>query len=405
MADSPRLPLDYQADRDALAQRQALQQALMQRAMTPQGGQMVGPNFANPGMAASIGAPIIQALLAAKMGRDNRNAAGELAEKYKNQMNRLTPKDILSIPGASLDSRRKAAMDPSGDLAGLAPDQREHIVNGQVVTTTPGQPAAAVGDFRDKLGPVQTVARNPDGTPIQAQVTEGTGENKYTPSGGVRVNIDTAQKAGDKFGTELAGKRAEILSKSYDNAMAAKKALAAMDEAKRDLGNGIKSGITSHIDLALAKTAQALGMKADPTVVNTESFRSNMARETLNLVKNLGAGTGISNADRDFAEKAAGGDIMMDNQSMLRLANIAAAASGNVLAEHQRLVESNADATGALPQDLATFHVPWSINAGKEIPGNVTYNPATKHFETIPSGSGGVGVPPGKGKKPSVSNW
>lgn len=393
MTDSAKLPLDYRLEHEQLQQRQALAQALMQRALTPAQGQMIGPHYASAGPVASIGAPIVSALLARGAMDRNRTDARELAERFKGVQNRMTPKEIMSIPGASLDSRRQAAMagDGQGDLSLLSPDQREHVVNGQIVTTTPGAKPAIAMDARDRFNPVGPIGTGENGTPIYGQTEKETGKAAFAPKG-VAVNVNTTQKAGDKFATELAGKRADILTKSYDNAIAAKKAYEAMSEATHDLEAGIKSGITANINLGLAKIGKSLGLSDDPTIASTEAYRSNMARETLNLVKNLGAGTGISNADREFAEKAAGGDITLDDRTMLRLLNVAAAASGNVLVEHQRLLQSNADASGALPQDLETFNVPWQIKANNS-GGGLSFDERGRRFtaNTPPEGTGGQG--------------
>lgn len=393
---NPKLPIGLQLEMQQLQQKQALANALMTRSLTPVQGQMVGPHYASGGALSSIGGPVIEALMAKKMMDRNAELSSGIADKYRGQENRMTPKDIFAVPGASLESRRQAALanNGEGDTSLLTPDQREHVVNGQVVTSTPGQPTQAVGDFRDRFGNLQTVGKNPDGTPIQAQINPATNENKYSPSGGVKVNIDTTQKAGDKFATELAGKRADVLAKSYDNAVAAGKAYDAVTEAKKDLDAGMMSGSTANFALGVTKFAKALGLPADPAIVNTEAFRSNMARETLNLVKNLGAGTGISNADRDFAEKAAGGDITLDNGSIYRLMSIAAAASGNVLVQHDRLLQSNQGATGSIPADLETFKVPWTIATSKSgTPGGLHFDENQMRFGTNQVTSAGAAAP------------
>lgn len=276
----------------------------------------------------------------------------------------LTPKDLLGLSGFDPKSRLLAAM--GGGLGVLAPEKKEHVVNGQIVVGTPDSGYSPVVDVRDKFGDVGVIGQGDDGKPIYGQKNTSTGEAKFAPKG-VQVNVDTVQKAGDKFATELAGKRADLLAKSYDNATAASKAIDAIENAENDVSAGIKSGATGQVALGIAKFAKSLGLDADPQIANTEAFRANMARETLNLVKGLGAGTGISNADREFAEKASGGSILLDDQAIVRLMNIAKAAAGNVMLSHNRLLSAQQGATGTLPQDLETFRVPFTMKGNDQL--------------------------------------
>lgn len=315
----------------------------------------------------------------------------------------LTPKDLLGLSGFDPKSRLLAAM--GGGLPVLQPERKEHVVNGQIVVGTPDSGYAPVVDARDKFGQVGVIGQGDDGKPIYGQLNSGTGEAKFAPKG-VQVNVDTAQKAGDKFATELAGKRADLLAKSYDNATAASKAIDAIENAENDVSAGIKSGATGQVALGVAKFAKSLGLDADPQIANTEAFRANMARETLNLVKGLGAGTGISNADREFAEKASGGSILLDDQAIVRLMNIAKAAAGNVMLAHTRLLSAQQGATGTLPQDLETFRVPFTMKGNDQL----VFDEGSKKFIVKPPAQlPKPAIPPAPGKTApgtiSVQEW
>jgi hypothetical protein len=65
-----------------------------------------------------------------------------------------------------------------------------------------------------------------------------------------------------------------------------------------------------------------------------------MAPLILDLVKGLGAGTGISNADRDFARDAAGGRISLDGESIARLMDITERMARERLVRINKKVES-----------------------------------------------------------------
>jgi len=424
------LPFDLQTDQDAIARKQQIAQALLGQMMQMPQGQMVSGHFVAPNPLQYL-AQAAGTYLGGKMVDQADDAKRELTGKYNNALaaglqkyfdtrdgkpgtpmgpptedgqmgaptgaqaadprhaaiealtsgigplqqlgqmdlqqigkSALTPKDLLGLSGFDPKSRLLAAM--GGGLPVLQPERKEHVVNGQIVVGTPDDGYKPVADVRDKFGDVGVIGQGEDGKPIYGQKNTSTGEAKFAPKG-VQVNVDTVQKAGDKFATELAGKRADLLAKSYDNATAASKAIDAIENAENDVNAGIKSGASGQVALGVAKFAKSLGLDADPQIANTEAFRANMARETLNLVKGLGAGTGISNADREFAEKASGGSILLDDQSIVRLMNIAKAAAGNVMLSHGRLLQAQQGATGTLPQDLETFKVPFTMRGNDQL--------------------------------------
>lgn len=278
----------------------------------------------------------------------------------------LSKKDLLSLSDFDAKSRIAAAM--AGDESLLAPAIKEHVVNNQIVAGTPGDPASykPIGDFRDRFDPVGQVATGADNRPIFGQAERGTGKVSFAPAG-TSVNVDTGVKGGQAFAKQIGEKRADLLTKSYEKAQTASESLQSLNAAAEDFAAGIKSGAPAQIALGLAKWGKALGIEADPSIANTEAFRANMAQQVLSSVKALGSGTGISNADRDYAEKAAGGAITLDDQAMYRLMNIARASAANSLISHHALLERNMNASGAVPEDLETFRVPFSIPVGDDL--------------------------------------
>jgi hypothetical protein len=114
----------------------------------------------------------------------------------------------------------------------------------------------------------------------------------------------------------------EAVAARSDDARAAAAALPAFANARAAIDSGnIILGAGADLRLGMQKVGALLGL--DPSAAeNTETFRSAIAPVVLAAVKGLGAGTGISNADRDFAEKAAGGNITLEPNSIRRLLDI-----------------------------------------------------------------------------------
>lgn len=101
------------------------------------------------------------------------------------------------------------------------------------------------------------------------------------------------------------------------------KSLTNFDSALAQLDKGIVSG-------SIASTPELMGRKVladmfgvpDSEIANTETFQAQMKANVLPLVKQLGTGNSISNADREFVEKAIGGDITLDEKSARRIITI-----------------------------------------------------------------------------------
>lgn len=136
-----------------------------------------------------------------------------------------------------------------------------------------------------------------------------------------------------------------ITDKVFEEAKAAETAantIRTVQNARSQFDQGIVSGIQAPVELQVRKVLTAFG-NVDPKVSNTEAFQATMAPLILELVQGLGAGTGISNADRDFARDAAGGRISLDNESIARLMDITERMAREKLVRLNKKVESALD--------------------------------------------------------------
>lgn len=106
-----------------------------------------------------------------------------------------------------------------------------------------------------------------------------------------------------------------------------------------DKGGGIVAGAGANERLQLQKIGSLFGVANPDAIVNTETFRTQIKPIVLSTVKGLGAGSGISNADREFAEKAAGGDITLDENTIRRVLEITERAGRAKIQRHNALGE------------------------------------------------------------------
>lgn len=284
--------------------------------------------------------------------------------------NTLSPKDILGAGGADLRSRIAAVL-AGGDVSKLQPQPEVKESGGRFYSITPGEQAKDVGG--SSFSPLQTLGYDDQGRPIQGQVRSGSGEAKFAPRGGTTVNVNPGEKQFDKTSGE---QRAKMLGESYGKAQKAVENIDTLKQVQTALESGIKSGFGADAKLAVAKAGRALGLSDDPSIVNTEQYRAQMANQVFAIIKNLGAGTGISDADRAYAEKAAGGQITLDDRTMARLVQVARQASMNAVLQHEDLLGRNRGA--ADPQELAAYELPFEFAAP-----DMTYDEKNRRF-TLP---------------------
>lgn len=298
--------------------------------------------------------------------------------------NALTPKDVMGFSGMDPQTKILAAQLVSAGipetqvLGMLRPELKEHVVNGQILRATDAGGYGTVADARDQYGNVGPVAQGPNG-PIYGQANRGTGEVKFAPAG-TNVNVNTAQRAGEKFAGALAEKRVDMLAKSFESAQNAGKSLQALDMSKQQLDAGIKSGSLAKIDLALGKLGETFGVQRDPTNSNTEAYMAAIAQQVAQFVKNFGAGTGISNTDLEFALRSMGGDVGTSAAALQQILQMAKVGATNVLFSHQRLYDAQKGATGTIPEDLRSFEVPFGV---KDPNGEMRYNPGMDRMDYV----------------------
>lgn len=144
---------------------------------------------------------------------------------------------------------------------------------------------------------------------------------EVTHAPGTTVNVSTEKKYGERFGGLIADRDAGKL----DAAESAPRVIENADRIMDILATGkVFTGTGANVRLQIAKALNLAGGTDTERIANTEVLISSLANSTLGAIKssNLGAGQGFTNADRDFLEKAASGQITYDSTSLRRLAEL-----------------------------------------------------------------------------------
>jgi hypothetical protein len=159
---------------------------------------------------------------------------------------------------------------------------------------------------------------------------------------------------GSEFYKYLGKNEAEQFAKDTDAARGLVKSLRSQKDSIGLLDEGIISGFGANVILGVGKMLESAGMYSGDTLARTEAYYANQAKQVAEIIKAFGSGTGLSDADRKYAEKASAGEITMTEDSLRRIIDINNKASRNALIDYNKRakqVEDKAPA-GVLPYSL-----------------------------------------------------
>lgn len=300
MADSlNKVPLDYRLEHEQLAQRQALAQALMGQVFQPRTGQMIGPNYASPGNAASFGAPIIQALLAKKMMDQNAETAGTLAEKYKGAIAGADPEKFgHKFETVMKDGRPVSVM--VGDRGTLKPvDQYDAATEkklspvGTVYDPLTAQPGTQLGE---KFGPTQMV----NGEAVQFEGTTNKAHQVAARPTQVSVRQSSVNKGEDSFMKGVGEDAAKLVGDARRAKFMGQQTLNIADKLEALDKKGVFSGPTANVATTLSSLADTLGVPVDRSKLGTsQEYTSLLAKQVSDVLTNGSVGRSMTDADRE----------------------------------------------------------------------------------------------------------
>jgi hypothetical protein len=222
---------------------------------------------------------------------------------------------LLAIPV----EQRQAFLASQGASAG---ELKPHFVNQENVMVN-GVPTTRVIQMPAFGGTAATVAGS-------------TGATYNKPAASTVVNVNNAQEK--EFEKELGKGQAKTVFENKTKAEDAAQMLATNQVAKTLLDKGMLTGVGAEFFTKLNQGLSQAGIDfgyAD-AARNSQAYGGLMAKNTATIIKQFGAGTGLSDADRDYALKAAAGDITMDENAIRKLININSRAAQNVINKHNK---------------------------------------------------------------------
>lgn len=183
----------------------------------------------------------------------------------------------------------------------------------------------------------------------------------------------------------------DAMNESATSARAAVTGYRGLLEAKQAVDSGIISGFGADQRLGLQRLAAAIGVADTSVIENTETFRAAIAPQVAAVMKATVGSTQISNADREFAERAAGGSIQLDANTIKRLINIMEKAARATVEGHMERLNRVYPDPAQYPRERALFEVqlpsatanePSSAPAAAPPPGP-TPTPTTNLYPTF----------------------
>jgi hypothetical protein len=197
-----------------------------------------------------------------------------------------------------------------------------------------------------------------NGTPIMLAVKSEEGMDdivvdaltqKPAPAGttinknGTSVEVNLNQEGRSAFIEQLGEKRANSLIDQFEDAKAASLKSDVIDTQWNTIsqGAGILTGTGAEIKLGAWKLLKAVGLisgEGEQLISNTETFIANAGNLVAEVITAFGAGTGLSDADREFAKGIVGGTITLDGESLKRLIKLQARATRKKIQEHNKQI-------------------------------------------------------------------
>jgi hypothetical protein len=295
----------------------------------------------------------------------------EQAERTVQQLLAIPPADraqILAQSGASAADLRPQPVAPGSSL----------VQGGKAVFTAPFAPEKPpaptnLAKLQDEL------AALPPGDPRRAQY-EALIRKEITPVAGTTIKLPPQENA---FESGLGKGQSERILANQVAAQDAAEILRTNQVGRDLLKAGAITGTGADFLVGFNNALKQVGIDfgyAD-AAANSQAYVATLGANVGRIIKQFGAGTGLSDADRDFAEKIAGGKIALTETALRKILDINDRASNRVIDLHNKNV-SGIKTNIPLTVEKPVFQRP-APSAANQIPGNAPAPAAAPAARTV----------------------
>lgn len=363
------LPPDLAAQQSGIDRKRALAQAMLQRGLTPQQGQMVSGHFVAPGLLGAL-SQAAQAFGGMAMEKDLDQQQAGIGEAYNKRLSEGLDKFLRTrdgAPGETMTDQQAADLMQNDTAPTLAEPVKADPRRAVLEAMTSGmQPLQQIGQM-ELQAMLRPKGRDPSmiketggqfydlssGKPVllggaQYGATERIDGDLYQrdPSGRL-VKLDNAPRvsttvnnnpasAGLKKYQEALGESLAPGGKSNVAATQAQEGLTASVEALQAVNDGARMGIAQPAMQVVRKLGAELGI-ANADTAPTDALSAALKQS---VFKDLGGlGTQISDADRKFVTEFSG-DLTTDTAALKRMLAIRIASQIKKVNQHNRQAQS-----------------------------------------------------------------
>lgn len=178
----------------------------------------------------------------------------------------------------------------------------------------------------------------------------------------VQQIVDTSQQVGAE---KMAEANVEGFIKLHEKAMNARDQIAILDRQTARLEGGMPTGLGASLELNLRRIGEFIGLPYDPKVTSAENYIAEASKIVAEQIKDFGAGTGLSDADREYAKIGAGADITQQQEALLNLLKIRRGAMAETVKLYNTVRESTAKLLG---EKNMTVYMPITMPEKPEAP-------------------------------------
>jgi len=223
----------------------------------------------------------------------------------------------------------------------------------------PGGRGEAYQYMQTETGPVALDMRRPRAVDPYTgkQITQRITDARYNPQ--LQGNVSGAKKGG-----ELAYQNLDMLHKQ---AIDARRSMQVNQQAEQLLNEGMTTGKFADFKTGFAAALQSAGInyKKDPTE-NAQAYTALMGQQVATIIKQFGSGTGLSDADREFAQQIAGGKIALNEGSIRKIIKMSNQANQYLMDRYQQTYQEFQGMY--MPPGMTPPQAPGAAPAGAPLP-------------------------------------
>ena len=297
-----------------------------------------------------------------------RQADEALTQLFQDPEFMALPDSMRNFLMSDLDASREFVMSQLMNQQGTADRPFEQDRNGVLRYLDNGQPVFPDVETQPEPGfdPIVTgetaAALGLDPTKAWQQAPDG--QWKQAGASGVNVTTNVGGE-GSRFGEQLAGALGDDFVDQRNAALQAVQSLTTAQLGRQLLDEGTIVGAGANFLLAMGGGLERLGIHlADDARANTRAYAALMAGEVGRMIQLFGAGTGLSDADREFARQMAGGEITMTKQALRRILDINERAARNLIEAYNRQAQQIERAPGYADNPIVPFPLTIDMPSG-----------------------------------------